>query len=327
MRRVDRESELEAALRDASSEAERAFRTAESLCRAAGRALASHRNPATRRPARQHDSPGRTRVLHPTAASEGDRGVPFAPVSMHPEMRHEMGQAAIRAACARGLLQRGHGGIPGGRGPALLLPGDEHPPAGGASRNRAGHGARSGPSADRNRCRRGACRSRRKQIAWRGSAIECRIYAEDPYNHFLPYPGKITRLTRPLGPGIRLDGCVYVGLDGADGIRSAARQARRVGRHTRCRDSPACSARSANTMSAAYEPTSRSFGRFWRTRSSAPRICIRGSSMNSSSGGAPRALERSRRGRCPGWRPAHGRGEGLWRPTAGGIGQRLADRG
>src|SRR4029077_7855267 len=32
-----------------------------------------------------------------------------------------------------------------------------------------------------------------------------------PYNDFLPFPGKITRLDRPLGPGIRLDGCVYAG--------------------------------------------------------------------------------------------------------------------
>jgi acetyl-CoA carboxylase biotin carboxylase subunit len=50
-----------------------------------------------------------------------------------------------------------------------------------------------------------------EQVEWRGSAIECRIYAEDPYNDFLPFPGKLTRLTRPLGPGIRLDGCVYDG--------------------------------------------------------------------------------------------------------------------
>jgi acetyl-CoA carboxylase biotin carboxylase subunit len=49
------------------------------------------------------------------------------------------------------------------------------------------------------------------EVAWRGSAIECRVYAEDPYNSFLPYPGKLTRLTRPMGPGIRLDGCVYDG--------------------------------------------------------------------------------------------------------------------
>jgi acetyl-CoA carboxylase biotin carboxylase subunit len=50
-----------------------------------------------------------------------------------------------------------------------------------------------------------------EQVALRGWAIECRVYAEDPYNHFLPSPGKLTRLTRPLGPGIRIDGCVYEG--------------------------------------------------------------------------------------------------------------------
>ena len=30
-----------------------------------------------------------------------------------------------------------------------------------------------------------------------GHAIECRIYAEDPDNNFLPSPGKITRLRIP----------------------------------------------------------------------------------------------------------------------------------
>jgi acetyl-CoA carboxylase biotin carboxylase subunit len=52
---------------------------------------------------------------------------------------------------------------------------------------------------------------RQEEIAWRGWAIESRIYAEDPYNNFFPSPGKITRLTRPTGPGVRLDGCVYEG--------------------------------------------------------------------------------------------------------------------
>jgi acetyl-CoA carboxylase biotin carboxylase subunit len=52
---------------------------------------------------------------------------------------------------------------------------------------------------------------RQEDVSWRGASIECRIYAEDPYNDFLPSPGKLTRLTRPLGPGIRLDGCVYDG--------------------------------------------------------------------------------------------------------------------
>jgi acetyl-CoA carboxylase biotin carboxylase subunit len=54
-------------------------------------------------------------------------------------------------------------------------------------------------------------RLRQGDIAWRGSAIECRIYAEDPYNNFFPSPGQITRLTHPDGPGVRLDGCVYEG--------------------------------------------------------------------------------------------------------------------
>jgi acetyl-CoA carboxylase biotin carboxylase subunit len=49
------------------------------------------------------------------------------------------------------------------------------------------------------------------EVVWRGAAIECRVYAEDPYNDFLPYPGKITRLNRPFGPGVRLDAGVYPG--------------------------------------------------------------------------------------------------------------------
>ena len=42
-------------------------------------------------------------------------------------------------------------------------------------------------------------------------AIECRINAEDPYNDFLPSPGKITTLHMPGGHGVRLDTHVYSG--------------------------------------------------------------------------------------------------------------------
>ncbi len=48
-------------------------------------------------------------------------------------------------------------------------------------------------------------------VRWTGAAIECRVYAEDPENNFLPFPGKITRLAEPSGPGIRLDSGVYEG--------------------------------------------------------------------------------------------------------------------
>ncbi len=45
----------------------------------------------------------------------------------------------------------------------------------------------------------------------RGAAIECRVYAEDPSNGFLPSPGVIESLVVPSGPGVRDDGGAYSG--------------------------------------------------------------------------------------------------------------------
>ena len=50
-----------------------------------------------------------------------------------------------------------------------------------------------------------------EEIDPRGHALECRVYAEDPYNDFLPTGGKVALWEPPSGPGIRLDSGVAEG--------------------------------------------------------------------------------------------------------------------
>jgi len=54
---------------------------------------------------------------------------------------------------------------------------------------------------------------KQKDISQRGHAIECRIYAEDPSNGFLPSIGVLEKVQAPNGPNIRDDSGIYTGLN------------------------------------------------------------------------------------------------------------------
>jgi acetyl-CoA carboxylase biotin carboxylase subunit len=55
-----------------------------------------------------------------------------------------------------------------------------------------------------------------EEIKQNGHALECRIYAEDPLNNFLPSPGEITFYKQPEGENIRIDS----GINKAETIHS-----------------------------------------------------------------------------------------------------------
>ena len=54
---------------------------------------------------------------------------------------------------------------------------------------------------------------KQNKLKQQGHAIECRVYAEDSDNNFMPSPGRIHSITQPLGLGVRTDGYVYEGYE------------------------------------------------------------------------------------------------------------------
>jgi len=210
MRRVNQESELDSAIRDASSEAERAFQNGEVYIekliekprhieiQIAG----DHHGNLVHLGERECSLQRRYQKILEECPS------PF--VALHPEMRPAMGEAALKVARAAGYNNLGTVEFLADRnGNFYFLEVNtrlqvEHPVTELVTgydlvqlqiRIAAGE----------------ALPFEQKDVAWRGWAMECRIGAEDPDNQFIPSPGKIQQLREPSGPGVRLDSGVYPG--------------------------------------------------------------------------------------------------------------------
>jgi len=210
MRRVDREQDLEAAFRDASSEAERSFRNAavyieKFIVRPRHieiQILGDHHGNMIYLGERECSIQRRHQKVIEEAPS------PF--VTQHPELRSRMGEAAVAAARAAGYTNAGTCEfLVDESGSFYFLEMNtrlqvEHPVT----------ECITGIDLVKWQLRIAAGEKltiSQEDVSIRGWAMECRLYAEDPDQNFLPSPGEITSLALPGGPGVRIDSGVYEG--------------------------------------------------------------------------------------------------------------------
>ncbi len=210
MRRVDREQDLESSWRDAASEAARAFKSDEVYIEKLVleprhieiQVLGDHHGNLIHLGERECSIQRR----HQKVIEECPSPVMLA----HPELRTRMGEAGLKIARAAGYANAGT--------LEFLVDRDrnfyflemntrlqvEHPVTEMAT----------GLDLVQWQLRIAAGEKltiRQEDVRWTGSAIECRVYAEDPDNNYMPSPGKITFLREPSGPSVRVDSGVYSG--------------------------------------------------------------------------------------------------------------------
>ena len=136
------------------------------------RATSRSRSSATRTATCVHL--GRARVLDPAAPPEDHRGGAVAGRRRR-RCARAMGEAAVAPGHGDRLRRRGHRRVPGageGDGPGVLLPRDEHPPAGRAPGHRGGHRLDLVRAAAARSPRASRCRSRQAELSVAGHAIE-----------------------------------------------------------------------------------------------------------------------------------------------------------
>jgi acetyl-CoA carboxylase, biotin carboxylase subunit len=210
MRRVNAEAELEAAMRAASSEAERAFGSAEVYLE---KLIDRPRHIEVQVLGDQHGHLIHLGERECSIQRRHQKVVEECPsplVSIYPELRDKIGETALRIARAVGYSNAGTlEFLSDQQGNFYFLEMNtrlqvEHPVTEWVT----------GLDLVRWQIRiaaREPLTLQQRAIKWTGSAIECRVYAEDPDNNFFPSPGHISQYAEPAGPGVRVDGGVYPG--------------------------------------------------------------------------------------------------------------------
>jgi acetyl-CoA carboxylase biotin carboxylase subunit len=210
MRRVDDESELDAAIREASSEAERSFRNSAVYIE---KLIDKPRHIEIQIAGDQHGNLIHLGERECSLQRRHQKIVEECPsplITENPAIRAAMGEAALRIARAVGYTSLGTVEfLADVQGDFYFLEVNtrlqvEHP----VTELVTGY--------DLVRLQLEIAAGERlfvkqEDVAWRGSAMECRICAEDTENNFFPSPGKIVQLREPSGPGVRLDSGVYPG--------------------------------------------------------------------------------------------------------------------
>ena len=190
MRRVNAESELAAAIRDASSEAERAFQNGEVYIE---KLIEKPRHIEIQIAGDRHGNLvhlGERECSLQRRYQKIMEECPSPLVAKRPEMRAAMGEAALKVARAAEVRQPGDGGV--SRGPAreFLFPGSEHAPASGASGDGVGYRDTTWFSCSCRLPPARRCPSPRTMSRGAGGPWNAVFAAEDPDNQFLPSPGQ-----------------------------------------------------------------------------------------------------------------------------------------
>ena len=209
MRLVHDADELHSASKRARAKRSAPSATTKSISRS-HRQPAPHRDSDLRRRARQRRLPRRARVFHSAPPSEGSGRSALAD-----RRSRTCGAAWAKSRCsvakAASYTNAGTVEFLVDQQRELLLPRDEHAPAGRASGHRTRHRPRSRSPADSQSRPARSCRSSRKTSRFAGTRSNAASTPRIPTTTSSLAPARSRCLIAPSGPGIRRDSGMYEG--------------------------------------------------------------------------------------------------------------------